>query len=208
MLKKYILLPVLSSKGSLAVQFLFGWVLIMGFVFIFGALSLTLMAGETVQYITYSTARWYSLGSDFYFRQNNQAKAKYAALKKAGNLKKLLSGQLFEISPEPNLGLNPRFRPSAGRPYLFVGAWTSFNAKLLDIDIPLWGGKTSADNPAGFQTQIGSYLGREPTIEECREFNKKRWKWIEAVHKTKFRGVFQPKVNPARYYRSAADNGC
>ena len=51
-----------SSKGSLTVQFLLGFVLILSFMVIFGAMTLTLAVASITQYITYASSRALFLG--------------------------------------------------------------------------------------------------------------------------------------------------
>ena len=61
----------LSCRGSLTVQFLLGFILILSFVMLFSAMTLTLAVSGVTQYMTYSASRVLFL-SDGSQRQNQQ----------------------------------------------------------------------------------------------------------------------------------------
>ena len=207
MIKKYFI----SQKGSLAIQFLFGWVLLMGFVAIFAALTLTLSVAEVVQYITYASSRHFMLGHIDEGAQIKAATHKYNTLATNGQLCSFFlhcnSSGMFSIDESPQIGLNQSFSEgSQGVPYLFVGVWTIFKAELLDINVPLWGSTTEGNNKNDiFTSSIGSYLGREPSIAECESFNDKRLRWIHSNHRYNHT---QPSGNPASAPPGYFDNGC
>lgn len=200
---------LLSQKGSLAVQFLFGWVLAMGFVAVFAALTLTLSIAEVVQYITYASSHSLMLGQSNPNKQEESAVYKYSMLTKTSEFctffKHCNPNGMFSINPDPQLGINPVFNPQANYPYLFMGVWTSFKADILDINIPFFG---STSEGAGsnnlFSSSIGSYLGKEPTVEECQSFDEKRLGWIYQRNQ-RYQNVSPDEVKDKDFI---FDNGC
>ena len=208
MVKNYFL----SQKGSLAIQFLFGWVLLMGFVAIFAALTLTLSVAEVVQYITYTSSRQFMLGHLDEDQQIAAATNKYNKLttntKLCSFFRHCNSNGMFTINESAEIGLNRNFNQGGqGSPYLFMGVWTVFKAELLDINIPLWGSTTEGSSKDEiFTSNIGSYLGREPSVMECESFNAVRLKWIHENHKRYYQ--VQPRISPADANPGYFDNGC
>ncbi len=209
-----------SQVGSLAVQFLFGWVLIMGFVAIFAATTLTLAVIEVTQYITYASAHELFLGHGSANTQKDEARDRYNKLTTRTSLQSFFksstgsSESLFKIQDEISIGINPDFFLASDSPNLFMGAWTTFEALILKFDPPLWGKKNSNGEGSVFgKVQIGSYLGREPSRKECREFNEKRWKWIYEKHSSvhpHFHNIANhvPTNGLIRGSDGGSDNGC
>ena len=71
----------------------------------------------------------------------------------------------------------------------------------------LWG--STEEDAAFFETAIGSYLGRESTIDECAEFFKKRWEFIADEHGSIPSRQNPSSVDPKGFYREGSDdNGC
>ncbi len=189
----YFALVTKNQKGSLAVQFLFGWVLVMIFGVIFGALSLTLMMSEVVQFVTYVSARSYFLGEGSERNHIAVATKKYADLTSDMPLLKTGGDSWFSVGPEitRTLGFNESITPSHANQNLFVGVWTNFSAKGLfkSIPLPLWsaggaGSLSDDDTSENFTATIGSYLGREPSREDCQKFDAQRWKWIYQIQRS------------------------
>ncbi len=166
---------IFSSKGSLTVQFLLGFVLILSFMVIFGAMTLTLAVASITQYITYASSRSLFLSFGDEALQKQKAEEKFNLLKS----QLVRSDGLIDIS-QKEVGLNRTFSPGGGKPNLFYGVWTEFLPKILKVET-LWG-NTTDDNVRIFETVVGSYLGREPSIKECDDFNKSRWRLIKGIH--------------------------
>ena len=199
---------LLSQRGSLAIQFLFGWVLAMGFVAVFAALTLSLSVAEVVQYITYASSRKLMLGHHSPGDQVRAAMDKYSSLSKDPKFctffRHCNPNGMFRINPVPSYGINEAFNPTSGKPYLFMGVWTKFKAEILDINIPFWGSTSEdADSNNLFSSSIGSYLGKEPTQTECKSFDEKRLKWI--YNKNGGRDVSPATPKPSDF---VFDNGC
>ena len=136
-------------------------------------------------------------------RQEAEARDKYGELLNKPHIKKFLGGgKVFEIASPSNLdiGYNGDFAVSGigKQPYLFYGVWTDFTPKMLDVETP-FGSVDKEDS--WFKTRIGSYLGREPSWEECVNFFEQRWEFIKHLH-----GGGPGFVPPALVPQ--ADNGC
>ena len=189
-----------SSKGSLTVQFLLGFVLILSFMVIFGAMTLTLAIASITQYITYASSRSLFLGFGSEREQKQNAEEKFDLLKR----QLVKSDGLIDIS-QKTIGLNRSFSTGgSGKPNLFYGVWTKFLPKILKVET-LWG-NTTDDNVRIFETVVGSYLGREPSIEECDNFSKKRWGFIEQIHRSQG-GSTMGAIPPSPAFDDF-DNGC
>ena len=193
-----------SSKGSLTIQFMFGFVLVMCFILIFLNITLTLVASEITQYITYAASRSLFLAHGDEAAQERSAREKYLELTNKPHIKKFLGGgKVFEIASDlgsDNLGVNTSFSVSSinQEPNLFYGVWTDFTPKMLDVEMP-WGSVDEED--AFFKTVIGSYLGREPSHTECLEFFEKRWEFIKTLHN-------RPAYHLPSTWSTKSDNGC
>lgn len=196
----------LSNRGSLTVQFVFGFALVWGFIALFSVMVFTLAMSSITQYITFASARALFLGTKDFEKQKTAAGEKYDKVKDKfmnGNKLKLFSPDVIEINrkEELGLGLNPAF--NASKPNLFYGVWTTFSPKVLTVKT--FFGDTEEDNTF-FATDIGSYLGREPTIAECKSFDKGRWLEIKRLHGN---NKFHPTAAPLPSNKIMVfDNGC
>lgn len=170
----------LSCRGSLTVQFLLGFVLILIFVMLFSVMTFTLAVSEVTQYITYAASRALFLSSIDKDAQQAAANEKYDFLRRNPPFDKFFQADVIriaeELSPGTGLGLNRNFPVLGGDPNLFYGVWTQFVPKVLEVDT-LWGSTEEEEN--FFETAVGSYLGRESTISECKKFIDERWNFIE-----------------------------
>ena len=200
-----------GNKGSLTVQFLLGFVLILSFVALFLMMTLTLSVSEIVQYITYSSSRQLFLGHSDKSAQIEKAKKKYDKLTKEDFQFKFDDNFLIKITPVDDWGPNTfrglnnsqaGFAVQPNEPNLFYGVWTDFNPKLLSVDT-LWG-STDIPDPE-LKTTIGSYLGREPTKDECEKFNQERWNKIQGWINNA--GVLRPRTS-SNSDGADSDNGC
>lgn len=181
--KKHILLK--SEKATISVDFLFSFLIVMGLTYLILALSFTLSFIEVTQYITFSTARSYYASHKSKKEQLQQAENKYKQL--VNNLawqhffNKI---SWFKIDPAEGIIKNndAQYTSQAqGQSEMFTGASTSFVSKLLAFNLPLIGStEGDEDEERGFKTKISSFLGRAPTISECKEFQKRRNQLLKA----------------------------
>ena len=189
----------------------------MGFVSLLFALTLTLSVVEVTQYITYASARNYYASHLSPGHQAQQANKKYQALTQNDVFGPLLQNGWFEVQETPSIGdagqqISDYEQPGGANGYkkrLFSGVKTIFNAKMLDFQIPFFGSTTNMQTESsGFKTTIGSYLGREPSIRECRSnFVEDRWRKIRQNLSVSGAAGYKTHTSDSGYY-PISDNGC
>ncbi len=168
-----------GEQGIITLDFIFAFTLVMGMTIIFLGLTLSLTVSEVVQYISFSAARSYMASNFNRDAQYQEAEQKYQNLISDPAVKTLFSGSWFSIdgklSPGKDVGnFNSVYNPSDDdRSNTFEGVRLSFDAKVLQYNLPLFG--STYTNGDGFTCFIGSYLMREPTQSECEAFNKQRY---------------------------------
>lgn len=192
-----------SEKASISVDFLFSFLIVMGLTYLILTLAFTLSFIEITQYITFSTARSYYASHKTQQEQRQQAENKYTALTTNPVWQhfftkiawfKIDSADDVIVSGDQNSKYSSQ---SKGQVEMFTGASTSFTSKLLAFNLPLIGSTTDEDSEKGFKTQISSFLGRAPSLEECQKFNKERSQKLKAKC-----GAKCETITPI------ADNGC
>lgn len=196
-----------NQSGFITVDFLFAFILILGFSAILFALTFTLTVVEIAQYSTYASARVY------YGANKTEAQQKQAALDKYNDLinknkvfSPLFKNGWFKVQPEPFVGNAATIMPEYGQNPMnsFFGVSTIFNAEILKMQIPLFG--ATDPNDKGFKTTIASYLGREVSSMECAAFVQNRWNGILKLKPS--RGAsYQTNTTPAGYI-PVIDDGC
>ncbi|MDC0980322.1 hypothetical protein OAQ84_01160 [Bdellovibrionales bacterium] len=192
-----------SESGMITLDYLFAFCLVMGFTAILFSLTFTLSVAEITQYITFASARSYYGSHISIVTQKNLGKEKYLQLVGHPVFKPLYSNGWFTVDSEVEpddyssiYGENPKS--------IFHGVRVSFLASVLDFNIPFFGSTSSSETKdSGFTAHIGSYLGREPTINECiLLFSAQRWKKIRNLHKNYSQASLTDK------YTVITDNGC
>lgn len=165
------------QKGVITLQFLIVLILVLFFIISFFGLSMTLIHGSVVQYLTYSTARKLSLGAINVSEGQayESARAHYSQLR--GKL--FRRGQFTQdthwfqfpadLDVNRNLGFNDTYSDHSYR-QMFYGVQVSFYSSRTNFKIPFL---TDA-NQGELSTVIASYLGREPSTKECETFNRER----------------------------------
>lgn len=161
-----------SERGVLTIQFLIAIVLILFFVVSFFGLTMTLAYSSLTQYLTYASARKMSLGGLNKDQQEDAGKLKYQAIRNGIFGGSFLPGgsDWFGIPQDANVGFNGGYSgQESGMPgarKLFYGSFVSFSSNISNFTVPFLTDKISGD----LNTTIGSYLGREPSKEECENF--------------------------------------
>lgn len=179
--------PLRNQRGILVVDFMFSMVLILGLSGLLFVLCFTLSVASMTQYVTFATARNYTVAHITQAAQVDRANAKYNELINHPVLKPLYTNGWFAVDATPGVGdhtqLVPGFTEATQGVNKFWGAGTSFTAKVLAFSIPFFGSTTPDDDGSGdgFKTYLGSYLGREPTTEECLNFTASRWNAIKGL---------------------------
>lgn len=185
----------LNSRGSITIDYLFAFFLVSGFCLIIMSFSATLSTVEIVQYMAFAAARNYFAGHVSESKQKEAALKKFSALKSNEIVAPLLNGGWFSV-PEDSIVVDyniperhPEYKDYAHEEDLNLihGVIVGLQANILNFQIPFFGGTQKTDRSgsadvSGFQTRITSFLGREPTFEECSDhFNEKRWEKIRAL---------------------------
>jgi len=170
-----------NERGLITVDFLFSMVLILGLASLMFVLTFTLSLASVTQYITFAAARNYEVAHLDQATQEARALAKYKELVSHPVFRPLFTNGWYKVDAEPNIGdhtkIIPEFQSAAGDVNKFWGVGTSFTAAVLEFRIPFFG-STQPDGDGsgeGFKTYMGSYLGREPTADECHQFTNARW---------------------------------
>lgn len=192
-----------NQRGMISVDFIFAFVLVLGLSAILFSLSLTLSVAEVTQYVTFASARNYFSSHITPDQQVALAQAKYKQLLDNPVFTSLFSGHWFEVEKKARIGditqlAVPEFR--GGDRNLFIGSGTTFTARMLDFEIPFYGSTNPSGDGSGrgFNTFIGSYLGREISTTECLVFTTARWKNIRAL---------PPSLGAAPYSSFTTDKG-
>lgn len=198
-----------NEKGILTLDLIFGLSLALGGMIIVFALCMTLSAIEIAQYVAFSTSRDYLAGHVNESAQRSLAGKKYSELVNSPAFKNFFRKGWFELTP-----VN-QFRNGAIGDYkseyddVITGSYSPFfgtevrlQAKLLSFNVPFFGPTTSSDQ--GLSTRVNSYLGREPTAEECINMTAQRWNSIKQEAANSNSG-FVP--TGAAYYL-IVDDGC
>jgi len=199
-----------NNRGTLTLDFIFGLVLVGAFSGILMALTLTMVITEVAQYISFAAARNYFAAHVDQTRQQEMAKAKFEQLMDTRGIRQYFRNGWFNLKLEAEAGGVGvgnfqeiyETQDQSGRD-VFVGVRLQFNAPVLDFEIPFYGSTSGDDNNKGFRTHINSFLGREPTMAECRLFVEQRFSNIQRV--TGFQG-FGGDYN--KVYAPIMDNGC
>jgi hypothetical protein len=207
-----------NQTGSLALDFIFAFTLIFGFTLIMFAFALTLTAAEMTQYLTYTSARAYFASHFNLEEQRQMAGKKYDSLMQQQGYSFLSNSSWFLVGSRfiGNMENNPSpefagYKVKGDEPNRFHGVSVSFIAKILSMSSPFFGTTDPDGDGTGstFTTHIGSYLGREPTMEECFNFNKERWKFIRKLSVTGGGASYSTGTSSnADNLRLVADNGC
>ena len=181
--------PLKNQRGILVVDFMFSMVLILGLCGLLFALCFTLAVASMTQYVTFAASRNYTVAHISQAAQIERANAKFNELINTSVMKPLYTNGWFVVDARPGVGdhtqLVPEFSEATQGVNKFWGVSTTFTAKVLSFTIPFFGSTTPDGDDgsgAGFKTLIGSYLGREPTTEECLNFTANRWNAIKALN--------------------------
>lgn len=205
-----------NQKGSLAIDFIFAFTMIFGFTLIMFSFALTLTAVEMTQYLTFTSARAYFASHLDQSKQSEQAAKKYDELLAQEGYSFLNKSSWFEIGNRyiGNLQGHPEgemqeYLPSGGNPNRFEGVVVSFIARILSMNSSFLGSTEPSGDGTGstFATRIASYLGREPTTDECKKFIDERWKHIRQLSVVGGNAPYSTGTDENAYF-AMADNGC
>jgi hypothetical protein len=195
----------LDQSGLVTIDYLFAFVLTMGFVAILFSLSLTLTVASITQYATFAAARGFSSSHATLQEQFDFGNQKFKQIVSNPALASLYGNGWFSIG-EPDVGDLAAVRSEFQSIKAKYGVGVQFTAAILDFEIPFFGStdpESGDGNGKGFQTYISSFTGRENTAEECMQFTSQRWSLIKAMDQRYATGQY----NSDRY-NPIEDNGC
>lgn len=215
--KKSILIQ--QKCGSITIDFIFAFTLIMGFSAILLTLSLTLTVASLTQYITFATARAQMAAHHTTSEQGLVAQSQFSRLYNEPVIAPLYQGDWFELQDpiflkEPGeLQIYkqdfPQVQVQPGQPDLFVGFAVTFVARILDFQIPFYGSTSDmGGDGSGFTTVISSFLSREPSSQQCRDFGQDRWKAIRKLNVSTGGADYSTNTTEQGYVWWINDNGC
>ena len=158
-----------DEQGVLMIDFIFAFMLLIGFSVILFSISFTLTVTEVLQYVTFSSARVYAVADESETTSIGEAQRKFEQLYNSDVVRPLFRNQWFELidsgpeigKPRESLADNP-LRDS------FYGVRLAFVAKILDKNIPLIGSTNKSLEGGSYETIVSSFLGKEPSLEDCR----------------------------------------
>jgi hypothetical protein len=201
-----------NERGILTVDFMFSIVLILGLASLMFVLTFTLTMAEVTQYITFASARNYVVAHLTKEAQEQRAVAKYKELTENPVFKPLYKNGWFKVDEEPTIGDHTKFiegyATAAADANDFWGVGTNFSAPVLAFKIPFFGTTVpdGDDDGNAFKTYMGSYLGREPTTEECLSFTAARWTAIRNLQVNG--GASYSTGTSTNGYFPQTDDGC
>ena len=186
-----------NNNGLLTLDFIFATIVILGFSAIIFSFAVTLSVVEVVQYISFASARNFSLAHLDEKKQLDRGKLKYQELVTNPVVRPFLENRWFVVGEVEIADFNGEFAPTPSLDSdTFVGSRIPFSAPILYKRIPFIG--TTASNPEGFTAKIQSFLMREPTFRECEDFITQRGQQVNSLGFN-----FQPGD-----YVVLMDNGC
>lgn len=194
-----------KESGILTLDFVFSVAVMFSISMVFALMALTLMMSSVAQYITFTTNRAHIAGHVGFINQFEAADAKFNNIVgKLSPLFKVSDKGWFKVEMSGGPIGPADFDPPNARQkkYGFVVRYTSNiikNAKLPIIGNPSDGSSTSNFGSAN----LNAYMYREPTSEECLQFNANRWKKILS----RFPNL-SGLTDDSTPHGASADNGC
>ncbi len=162
-----------NEKGLLTIDFVFASLLIFSLSAVIFSFGMTLSVVEVVQYMSFASARNYSLAHQNEQKQIERGELKFNELASNPIFDSMVEFGWFEVGQVQINDFNSEFGPdSSYESDNFVGARIPFSAPILYKRIPMVG--NTAEDANAFQANVQSFLAREPTFEECRDFMAER----------------------------------
>ncbi len=189
--------------------------MILGFTALMFVVTITLSMASVTQYVTFAAARNYFAATIDANQQVDLANAKYKELTDNATFRPMYNNGWFEIDKEPFVGDHLQkfdyYKEAAADVNQFWGVGTNFRAHVMSMNIPFFGSTDPDEDQAGFSTYLGSYLGREPTSEECRTFIEGRWNAIRNLTSgtgAAYSSGTQAGGKGSKIYYPQMDDGC
>lgn len=198
---------VKNNKGILTLDFIFSTLIVFAFSAVLFVFGLTLSVFEVVQYMTFTTARNFSLSHIDDQSRRNRAELKFSELSENNVLKPLFKNGWYELGQLQLDDFNSEYeqpedpRQPQGDSLTFFGARVQLKAKVMAIKVPVIG-KTEGDEDS-FVVTISSFLSPEPTLNDISQsFTDERFKQILNLDGSYSGGSVSPGA-----YAPIMDNG-
>ena len=173
-----------KNQGIITIPFLLVIVIILFFTLAFLMLSMTFVHVTVTQYLTYSSARKLSLGGIDSVERLEAARNQYKNLRAQFFNPNAHSGQpgdWFFIQKELDEGTDDTEQENAVQGDYpesnnivdrFYGINTGFKSQILNLNIPFL--IENEDDQINNLVRVSSFLGREPSEQECKDFHETR----------------------------------
>ena len=193
--------PRVSSdeRGFITFDFIFALMLALGFTSVLFALAVSLSAIEVAQYVVFASSRAYTGAHESKDEQEALGQKKYKQLMAVPILKAAFNGGWFSVTAPTFADFSSNYKAKTpAEQNTFIGAQMKIDAKLLRMQIPFLG-MTSSQSTTGKAT-LNSYLMREVSNAECRDFNNQRFNNLIQL------GAYKGATNTKPVL--ITDNGC
>jgi hypothetical protein len=193
----------LNDRGSITIDVVFGLTITTGIMMIIFAFAYALSVAEVVQYIAFATSRTYYAANQTEDMQRQLALQKFNNLKSPGGAKGI-AGLLNKnwIILQPSVS---DFRQDYENTSQFIGARIQVNMLFLDFNTSVFGNTNSG---SGFNAKINSFLGREPSSDECTQFFQQKWSHILNLKPQNATGAAYNTIGGGSDNLPLDDNGC
>lgn len=193
-----------KESGLLTIDFMFSFLVTWGIVMVFFLLSFTLMISSVSQYIIFAVNRTYISGHLDPQTQSNLGDQKFQTLvQRFGRILSTGDDSWFKLSLNQE-GPLESFQSSESQ--FKFGKTLTYKATILtEAEFPIIGGLDGGSGDAATfgEATLKAYMYREPSTEECLEFNRGRWQKI--LEKFSNLNGYIQGTDP---YGSSSDNGC
>lgn len=190
-----------NQKGSLTIDFIFALVLVLSMTLLLGVFSFSLSVVEGIQYLAFSSSRAYFAGNVSLEEQKKMGQQKFDTLSKDGAYKSFLKKEWFSVTPIGFEDFAKTYEKEDSRD-IFEGVRLKIVIGLLDLNLPIFGSTTK---DGSYSTYINSFIGREPSSEECMGVVANRMNAILKLSNASYSNVGS---TAKKAYASFDDNGC
>ena len=204
----------LDKKGMVTIPFLLAGIIMLFFILSFFYLSMTLAHISVTQYLSYSAGRKLALDNENLQAQKDASKEQYQKLREKFFKESAWSKETdwFEINiGDAESGTGLAIGTSLGEKYeeknkirtRFYGIHLGFMAYKVRFNIPFISKKK--DTP--LDARVTSFLGREPTLNECNQYHKARSSKL-IKDSEGFKNSCEGECPGLKIKELTADNGC
>ena len=192
-----------KNKGILTLDFIFSFLVMYGISMVFGLMAFTLMMSSVAQYITFATNRVHISGHIDIDRQEEVGFRKFEKL--VSDLSPFFgteSQSWFQV--QINEPKTPQDFGNTANQWKY-GFTLDYTANIMkNARFPIIGGPGDGNGGNNFGSAVlKAYMYREPTTEECLQFNNARWEKI--LERFSNLGGY---ISGSEAYGSSPDNGC